>query len=72
MFCEGMPDEPIEVASALITASYTRNKGDLEKACGAIFGNNSDTAIENRYSVLELRQIAEHLLVYCDANMEAE
>lgn len=36
------------------------------------FGNNADTVTENVYSVSELRQIAEHLLVYCNANGEGE
>lgn len=70
VFNEEMPEEPIEVASMLINASYTRNKGDLERKIDRAFGNDSDTVTENVYSISELRQIAEHLLVYCNANEE--
>lgn len=72
VFHEGMSEEPIEVASILINASYTRNKGDLERKIDRAFGNNSDTVTENIYSISELRQIAEHLLIYCNANGEGE
>lgn len=72
VFCEGMPDEPIEVASMLINANYTRNKSNLERKISIAFGNNSDTVTENVYSASELRQIAEHLLVYCNANGDGE
>jgi len=64
------PSEPIKVAEQLINATYTREKSDMEKAIQKVFGNNSDTVIENVYSLSELRQIAEHLLVYCDHNSE--
>lgn len=62
------PSEPIKVADMLISATYTRQKGDMEKALHKAFGNNSDTVTENVYSKSELRQIAEHLLVYCNHN----
>lgn len=65
-----LPPEPISVAEQLINATYTREKGDMEKAIHKAFGNNFDTVIENVYSVPELRQIAEHLLVYCNHNSE--
>ena len=61
-----LPSEPIEVASMLINATYTREKGDIEKAFHKAFGNNSETITENIYSVNDLKEIAEHLLVYCD------
>lgn len=64
--------EPIEAATELINAVYTRNKGEFEKAIGEAFGNTSGTIIEQMYSISELRQIAEHLLVYCNANGEEE
>lgn len=63
-----LPTEPIKVADMLISATYTRQKGDMEKALHKAFGNNSDTVTENVYSKSELRQIAEHLLVYCNHN----
>lgn len=65
-----LPEEPIKVADILINSTYTREKGDIEKIIHKAFGNDSDTVIENMYSVSELRQIAEHLLVYCNANQE--
>lgn len=67
-----LPTEPIKVADMLINATYTRKKGDMEKAIHKAFGNNADTVTGNVYSVSELRQIAEHLLVYCNANGESE
>lgn len=67
-----LPAEPIEAAIELINASYTRNKGELEKRISKAFGNTSDTIIERLYSASELRQIAEHLLVYCNAKGEGE
>lgn len=61
-----LPTEPIKIADMLISAIYTRQKSTLEKTFSkAVFGNSSDTLTENVYSVSELRQIAEHLLVYC-------
>lgn len=65
-FSDFLPPEPIKMADMLISATYTRQKSALEKTFSkAVFGNNSDTLTENVYSVSELRQIAEHLLVYC-------
>lgn len=66
-----LPTEPIKMADMLISATYTRQKSTLEKTFSkAVFGKNSDTLTENVYSVSELRQIAEHLLVYCNHNWE--
>ena len=62
------PLEPIDVASMLINATYTRGKSDWEKAIHKAFGNNSETITENIYSVNDLKEIAEHLLAYCDNN----
>ena len=70
MFPDEFPTEPIKIADMLISATYTRQKGSMEKALHKAFGNNSDTVIENVYSESELRQIAEHLLVYCKHNVE--
>lgn len=63
-----LPTEPIKVADMLISTAYTRKKGNMEMALHKAFGNNADTVIENVYSISELRQIAEHLLVYCNHN----
>lgn len=62
------PLEPIDVASMLINATYTREKADIEKAFHKAFGNNSETITENIYSVNDLKEIAEHLLSYCNNN----
>lgn len=69
-FQEGYPTEPIKVADMLINATYTREKGDVEKAFCKALGNNSDMVEENVFGISELRQIAEHLLVYCNHNEE--
>lgn len=69
---EILPHEPIDVASMLINAMYTRKKGDWEKAIHKAFGNNSETITENIYSVNDLKEIAEHLLAYCNNNVEEE
>lgn len=63
-----LPSEPIKVADMLISATYIRQKGSMGKILHKAFGNNSDTVTENVYSESELRQIAEHLLVYCNHN----
>lgn len=64
--------EPIKVADMLINATYTREKGNIEKTFYKVFGNNSDMVEENVFDISELRQIAEHLLVYCNHNGEDE
>lgn len=70
MFPDEIPTEPIKIADMLISATYTRQKSNMEKALHKAFGSNSDTLTENVYSKSELRQIAEHLLVYCNHNWE--
>ena len=71
-FSDFLPTEPIKVADMLINAIYTREKGDMEKAFHKAFGNNSDTVVENVFEISELRQVAEHLLIYCNHNEKAE
>ena len=61
-----LPIDPIEVAQMLINSTYEYESSNLEKAlykCG-------DTRTTERYSVDDLEQIAEHLLVYCKHNRE--
>lgn len=67
-----LPKEPIKIADMLISATYTRKKSNMEMAMCKAFGNNADTVTENVYSKSELRQIAEHLLVYCNHNEGGE
>ena len=55
-----LPIEPIKVASMLIDATETYETSSLAKGFGS-----GDTATYKLYSNADLRQIAEHLLVYC-------
>lgn len=58
-----LPTEPIKVADVLINAEIEYEHDALTKAfCGAEKGKY------NLFNISELRQIAEHLLVYCNAN----
>lgn len=61
-----LPHEPIKVAEMLIYATETYETSSLAKRFGA-----GDTATYKLYSNADLRQIAEHLLVYCN-NSEDE
>lgn len=58
-----LPIEPIEVAAMLIKATITRQTTQIQKA----FNKNCPDEYEaDRYSNEDLRQIADHLLVYCN------
>lgn len=59
-----LPEEPIKVAEMLITA-----KGECEPLH---IGNDMFKDTYRIFDVPDLRQIAEHLLVYCKHNGEAE
>lgn len=62
-----LPTEPIKVADMLINAEGEYERNPLEKSfCG------TDKGTYRIFEVSELRQIAEHLLVYCNHNGEAE
>lgn len=58
---------PLAVADSLISASYMRKCGELER----IF-TQSDVERTKCFTRHELREIANHLLVYCDAEDERE
>lgn len=58
-----LPLEPLEVATMLVKATITRKATPLQKAFNA---NLPDEYEADRYSDEDLRQIAEHLLVYCN------
>lgn len=62
-----LPTEPIKVADMLINAEGEYEHNPLVKR---ICGNDKGTY--RIFEVSELRQIAEHLLVYCNNNEEAE
>lgn len=62
-----LPTEPIKVADMLINAEGEYEQNPLAKAfCG------TDKGTYRIFDISELRQIAEHLLVYCNHNGEAE
>lgn len=61
-----LPIDPIEVARMLINSTFEYEASNLEKVlykCG-------DIRTTERYSIDDLEQIAEHLLVYCKHNRE--
>lgn len=58
-----LPLEPIDVATMLIKATVTCKSSPFQKAFNA---NCPDEYEEDRYSDEDLKQIAEHLLVYCN------
>lgn len=60
-----LPLEPIDVASMLINARVEYETSSLQRAFGA-----GEKALADKYSDDDLRQIAEHLLVYCNYNSE--
>ena len=60
-----LPYEPIKVAEMLIDAQGIYETNSLSRAFGA-----GDTGTYNLYSKSDLRQIAEHLLVYCNNSDE--
>lgn len=63
-----LPSEPIDVASMLMKAVVTVKKSPIQK----LFDLNVPDEYEiEKYSKSDLRQIAEHLLVYCN-NSEDE
>ena len=55
------PSEPIECATMLINASFEYKTNSIQRALGA-----GETSRAEYYSPSDLRQIAEHLLVYCN------
>lgn len=63
-----LPFDPLECANYLINATYERETSSLERA----FAKTPDKVNSDRYTVDDLEQIAEHLLVYCKYNKESE
>lgn len=62
-----IPTEPIKVADMLINAEGEYEHNPLvKKICG------NDKGTYQIFDISELRQIAEHLLVYCNHNKEEE
>lgn len=56
-----LPIAPIECATMLINSYFEYETSMVQKAFGA-----GDKAFAERYSPSELKQIAQHLLVYCE------
>lgn len=65
---DDLSTDPIEFAQMLINATYERETNAMERA----FYKCGDTETVKRYSINDLEQIAEHLLVYCKHNREDE
>lgn len=63
-----LPDDPIMAVHMLISAKK-KYKLDIYNPYNP-FGDT--TVIDHIYGISELKQIAEHLLVYCNANGEDE
>ena len=61
-----LPFDALETANMLINATYSRKTSNVEKAF-----TGCNAAKEDIYSIDDLEQIAEHLLVYCKHNKEA-
>ena len=62
-----LPFDALETANILINATYSRKTSNVEKAF-----TGCNVAKGHIYSVDDLEQIAEHLLVYCKHNREDE
>ena len=60
-----LPFDALETANMLINATYSRKTSNVEKAF-----TGCNAAKEDIYSIDDLEQIAEHLLVYCNHNKE--
>lgn len=56
-----LPDSPIEVASMLINAIFEYQNSLLSMALGA-----SETSFCDKYSKSDLKEIADHLMAYCN------
>ena len=63
-----LPFDPLECANYLINSTYERETNSLERGLKGL----PDKVNSDRYTVDDLEQIAEHLLVYCKHNKESE
>lgn len=73
MFQDEFPTEPIKIADMLIdnaTAAYENYVEDFAKAYSGQFVIGNPCEDVRRQTLSYLRQIAEHLLIYCNANGE--
>ena len=63
-----LPFGPLECANYLINATYERETSSLERGLKGL----PEKVNSDRYTVDDLEQIAEHLLIYCKHNKELE
>lgn len=63
-----LPFDPLECANYLINATYERETSSLERGWKGL----PEKVNSDRYTIDDLEQIAEHLLVYCKHNKESE
>ena len=63
-----LPFDPLETANYLINATYERETSALERGLKGL----PEKVNSDRYTIDDLEQIAEHLLVYCKHNKECE
>ena len=61
-----LPFDPLDTANYLINATYERETNGIER----VVQNLPEKVNSDRYTVDELEQIAEHLLIYCRHNKE--
>ena len=60
-----LPDNPIDIARMLINAKLERETLSIERCFG-----NSETVMEDKYSLEDLEEIASHIMVYVNRNRE--
>ena len=63
-----LPFNPLEAANYLINSTYERETNSLERGLKGL----PEKVNSDRYTIDDLEQIAEHLLVYCKHNKESE
>lgn len=63
-----LPFDPLECANYLINVTYERETSSLERGLKGL----PEKVNSDRYTIDDLEQIAEHLLVYCKHNKESE
>ena len=63
-----LPFDALETANMLINATYRRKANGIDR----LRGRAEDIIETDMYSIDDLEQIAEHLLVYCKHNKESK
>lgn len=61
---ESLPFDPLQCADYLINATYKAKTNGIERS----FYNLPEEVDKDKYTIDELEQIAEHLLIYCKHN----